>query len=51
MNYFTKVPNKAGGFGPQELCESRGGRPGHPGPDSPTGLGGRQERWKKKKEG
>ena len=48
MNYFTKVPNKAGGFGLQELCESRGGRPGHPGLDSPKGLCGRQATWKKK---
>ena len=32
----------------QELCESRGGRPGLPVPNSPYGLCGRtQQHWKK----
>ena len=33
----------------QELCESRGGRPGLPVPDKPYGFCGRKATWKKKK--
>ena len=35
--------------GAQELCESRGGRPGVPVPNSPYGLCGRKATLKKKK--
>ena len=35
--------------GAQEVCESRGGRPGLPVPSSPYGLCGRKATWKAKK--
>ena len=35
----------------QELCESRGGRPGLPVPNKPDGFCGRKAPWKKKKKG
>ena len=39
---FLAVQRGWGQFRAQELCESRGGRPGFPVPDSPYGLCGRK---------
>ena len=41
MGGSTQVCQKIG-FRAQELCESRGGRPGFPVPNSPYGLCGRE---------